>query len=146
MIADVSRVRLALDQILTSIGSPGSVFELWEGQVPATATSATTGGSPPRVLLASITVGATSPAFPSSSGTPPESSMTGGPPVAGPTAAVAAGTASWFRLKDSSGNPVLQGSVGSPSGSEINLNTTTVVVGANCSITAFKVKLTGLDA
>lgn len=48
------------------------------------------------------------------------------------------GTASFWRAKDSDGNVVLQGSIGT-SGADLNFNTVTFVSGGTCQITSFKV-------
>lgn len=48
---------------------------------------------------------------------------------------VAAGTAGWFRVKDSNGVAVLDGACGT-SGAELNLSTTTVSIGLEVTITS----------
>lgn len=48
----------------------------------------------------------------------------------------AAGTATWFRMVDNSGDFVLDGDVGT-SGSDLNLNTVTIGAGGTVQITSF---------
>lgn len=49
-----------------------------------------------------------------------------------------AGTASWFRLTDNSGDFVLDGTVGT-SGADLNLNTVTITTNANVEVTSFTI-------
>lgn len=53
---------------------------------------------------------------------------------------LAAGTASWFRVIDSGGNSLWDGTVGT-SGCDLNLNTTTIGVGAAVSILSWTMNL-----
>lgn len=53
------------------------------------------------------------------------------------TTGLAAGTAGWFRMKDSTGATVLDGSAtATGGGGDLQLNTTTVSVGLDLEITA----------
>ena len=56
------------------------------------------------------------------------------------TSANAAGTATWFRVVDSNGTFVYDGSVGlTSSGEDLELNTTTFSVGLNVSVTSLMI-------
>lgn len=104
-------------------GAAGGTIKIYTGTQPATADTAASG-----TLLATFTLSTT--AFgAASSGT----ITLAGTPLT--VAAVATGTAGWFRLADSDGNEVLDGSV-STSGAQINLNTTSITDGVNVSITS----------
>jgi hypothetical protein len=56
--------------------------------------------------------------------------------IASDTNADASGTATWFRVTDSTGAFVLDGSVGI-TGADLNLNTTAITAGDTVSITSF---------
>jgi hypothetical protein len=59
--------------------------------------------------------------------------------IATDSSAAATGTAAWFRAYKSDGvTGVLDGSVGT-SGSDLNLNTTSIVSGATVAVTSFTV-------
>ena len=47
-----------------------------------------------------------------------------------------AGTAAWFRLEDNSGDPIIDGDVGT-SGSDLNLNSLAISAGGTVSVTSF---------
>ncbi len=47
-----------------------------------------------------------------------------------------AGTATWFRLEDNSGDAVIDGDVGT-AGSDLNLNSTAISAGGTVSVTSF---------
>lgn len=47
-----------------------------------------------------------------------------------------AGTANWFRIRDNSGDPIIDGDVGT-SGSDLNLNSLAISAGGTVSITSF---------
>ena len=49
-----------------------------------------------------------------------------------------AGTATWFRLEDNSGDPIIDGDVGT-AGSDLNLNSTAISAGGTVSVTSFVV-------
>jgi hypothetical protein len=48
----------------------------------------------------------------------------------------ATGTASWFRVVTSAGTAIIDGSVGT-SGADLNLNTTSIVLGASVAVTSW---------
>lgn len=112
-----------LDAITTFVGSAGKL-RVYDGSRPATGGTATTLlaeftlGSP---FAAAASAGVLSPTLPSN------------------TTGLAAGTATWFRIVKSDGTTIaLDGSVGT-SGQDLNLNTTTISIGATVAITAFTI-------
>lgn len=117
----------ALDAIRTLIDADagaGSV-KIYSGTQPTDANTAI--GA--QVLLATLPF--TDPAAAAaSSGTLTFSSITAD------ASADATGTAAWARIVDNSGDTVFDCDVGT-SGATINLNTTSIVAGANVSITSF---------
>ena len=56
-------------------------------------------------------------------------------PIADDTSTVA-GTATWFRLEDNSGDAIVDGDVGT-SGSDLNLNSVAITAGGTVSVTSF---------
>ena len=54
------------------------------------------------------------------------------------SSANATGTATWFRVVTSGGTFVIDGNVGT-SGSDLNLNTTSIVIGGPVQITSFTI-------
>lgn len=115
-----------LDQIKTAVdaGAGAGLLRIYDGSRPATGGSATT-------LLAELTF--TDPSAPSASGGVLTFSS-----ITSDSSANATGTATWFRLVDSTGAFVLDGNVGT-SGSDLNLNTTSIVSGATVSVTSFTI-------
>lgn len=105
-------------------GSAGGILRIYDGTRPATGGSITT-----QTLLAELTFSATM-----------EASTTGGVLTAAAitqdSSANATGTASWFRVVDSDGTFVMDGNVGT-SGSDLNINTTSIVSGVPVVITSF---------
>ncbi len=53
-------------------------------------------------------------------------------------ASTVAGTATWFRLEDNSGDAIIDGDVGT-SGSDLNLNSVAISAGGTVSVTSFVV-------
>lgn len=112
-----------LDQITSAVGASG-FLRIYDGARPATGGAATT-------LLAELTCNATfAPA--ASSGVLTLNAITQD------SSANATGTATWFRLVTSGSTFVCDGSV-STSGSDLNLNTTSLVSGAVVSVTSFTI-------
>lgn len=95
--------------------------------VPATASAAITD----QVLLATLTLA--NPAFGSAS-----SGVATANAITGDTSADATGTASFFRLLTSGGSSRFQGLCGT-SGSDLNLNTTSIVSGAQVDVTSLTI-------
>jgi hypothetical protein len=114
-----------LDAITTAIdaGTAG-LLVIYSGTRPATGGTATT-------ILAELTLSATS--FPASAA----GAMTANV-VTGDASANNTGTASWFRITDSTGAFVMDGDVGATgSGADMELNTVSVQSGVAVDITSF---------
>jgi hypothetical protein len=112
-----------LDAITTAIGSSGKL-RIYSGTRPATGGTATT-------LLAELPLSATA-AGAASSGVLTLSAITSD------SSADATGTASWFRILTSGNTAVIDGNVGT-SGSDLNLNTTSIVTGGPVAISSFTI-------
>lgn len=110
-----------LDAITSAVGSSG-LLRIYDGTRPATGGTATT-------LLAELTCNATF-APSASGGTLTLNAITQD------SSANATGTATWFRITTSGGTFVMDGNVGT-SGSDLNLNTTSIVAGGAVSVTSF---------
>lgn len=105
-------------------GAGAGLLRIYDGARPATCGTATT-------LLAELTF--TDPcAGAPSSGVLTMSSITAD------TSANATGTATWFRCVDSTGTCVLDGDV-STSGSDLNLNSTSISTGQQVSVTSMAI-------
>lgn len=104
---------------LLDAGSGPGTIDIRTGAQPALATDAATG-----TLLATLTLN--DPAFGAAAAG--VATLSTAPAVT--TTGLAAGTAGWFRAKDSTGATVLDGSVSaSGGGGDLALNTTTISVG-----------------
>ncbi|NUW45557.1 hypothetical protein [Nonomuraea rhodomycinica] len=115
----------AIDAVvdLLDAGAGAATIEVRTGSQPATANDAATGTVLATFTLADPAFGSASSGVATLASTPRS------------TTGVAAGTAGWFRAKDSNGNTVFDGAVGT-SGAELNLNTLTISVGVNVEITS----------
>jgi len=111
-------------------GAGAGTIQIRSGTQPASADSAATG-----TLLATVTL--SDPAFgPASNGS---ASLAGVPLSA---VAVADGTAGWFRMLDSNGNTVLDGSVSvTGGGGDLQLSTTTITTGLTVEITSGSISM-----
>jgi hypothetical protein len=115
--------RNAQQQGLITYAGTGSIIRLYDGSQPANANTAIVS----QTLLVSLTIAG-------GFGTDSNGTITLGAVTSG--TAVASGTASFFRIVKSDGTTVvMDGSVGT-SGSDLNLNTTTVASAQTVSITA----------
>lgn len=112
-----------LDAISTAVGS-GGLIRIYDGTRPATGGTATT-------KLAELTV---SGAFAAAASAGVLTVNT----VTSDSSADATGTATWFRVTTSGGTAVIDGNVGT-SGSDLNLNTTSIVSGGPVAITSFTI-------
>jgi hypothetical protein len=112
-----------LDAITTAVGNGGKLA-IYDGTRPATGGTATT-------KLAEFTLG--SPFAAGASG------AVLSPTLPSAATAVAAGTATWYRITTSGGTFVMDGSVGT-SGTDMILNTTSITVGVSVSITSFTIQ------
>lgn len=113
-----------LDELTTLIdaGVSAGLLRIYDGVRPATGGAATT-------LLAELTF--SDPSFPAAAaGTMTANAITDD------ASANATGTATWFRVADSAGGAVIDGDVGT-SGSDLNLNTTSITSGVNVSVSSF---------
>lgn len=110
---------------LADAGSGAGTIKVYSGSQPASANDAGSGD-----LLATFTLddpafGAASSGVVTLEGTPLE------------TTGADDGTAGWFRLEDSDGNNILDGSVtASGGGGQMQLNTTTISTGVDVSVTS----------
>ncbi|WP_188188034.1 hypothetical protein [Nonomuraea sp. SYSU D8015] len=115
----------ACDAIVDALdaGAGAATIEVRSGSQPASANDAAGGTVLATFTLADPAFGAAANGVANLASTP--RSTTGS----------AAGTAGWFRAKDSSGNTVFDGSVGT-SGADMNLNTLTISVGVTVELTS----------
>ena len=113
-----------LDELtaLIDAGTAG-LLRIYDGTQAATADTAVSG----QTLLAELTMSATS-FTAASSGAITANEIT-------PDSSAVAGTASWFRIVDSAGNAVIDGTVGT-SGSDLNLNSVDITNGINVEVTS----------
>ena len=115
--------RNAQQQGLITYAGTGSIIRLYDGSQPANANTAIS----TQTLLVDLTIAG-------GFGTDSNGTITLGAVTSG--TAAASGTASFFRIVKSDGTTVvMDGSVGT-SGSDLNLNTTTVASAQTVSITA----------
>lgn len=119
----------ALDALLNS----GGKIELYSGAQPADANTAITS----QVLLATVTFGSTAFGTPVASGSAGSRTVTATANALTSGAAVATGTAAWFRAYESDGvTVVMDGTVGT-SGCDLNIATTAIVAAATVAINSF---------
>lgn len=111
------------DAIATAVGNAG-VLRIYDGTRPANVGTAVT----TQVLLAELTCG--SPLAPAASGGVLTLNS-----ITQDTSANNSGTATWFRLFTSGGTAVVDGDVGT-SGSDLNLNTVSIVAGGPVQVTS----------
>lgn len=105
-------------------GAGAGLLRIYDGTRPATGGTATT-------LLAELTF--SDPAFGAASGGSISASA-----ITDDSSANATGTATWFRVVDSAGTFVMDGDVGT-SGSDLNLNTTSIQSGGTVEVTSFDI-------
>jgi hypothetical protein len=112
-----------MDAIKTAIdaGTAG-LLRIYDGTRPATGGAATN-------LLAELTFN--DPSFPSATGGVITASA-----ITQDSSANASGTATWFRVVDSTGTFVMDGNVGT-TGSDLNLTTVSIVITQPVSVTSF---------
>lgn len=115
----LNQVRDAIDG-----GAGAGLLRIYDGTRPATCGTATT-------LLAELTFSDPC-AGAAASGVLTMSAITAD------TQANATGTASWFRAVDSTGTCCIDGNVGT-SGSDLNLNSTSITINQQVSITSFTI-------
>lgn len=115
-----------LDQIATAVGSGGKI-NIYAGSVPANVGTALSG----QTLLAELSVSGAFAAA-ASAGVLTVNAVTSD------TSANATGTAAFFRVTTSADSAVIQGTVGT-SGADLNLNSVSLVSGAQVSISSFTI-------
>lgn len=113
-----------LDAITTAVdgGAGAGLCRIYDGTRPASGGAATT-------LLATLTF--TDPSFGSAA-----SGVLTASAITQDSSADATGTATWFRVVDSTGTFVMDGSVAA-SGSDLNLTTTSIITAQPVSISSF---------
>lgn len=117
-----SRLNLIRDAV--DAGAGAGLLRIYDGTRPATCGTATT-------LLAELTM--SDPCAAAASGGVLTMSA-----ITADSSANATGTATWFRLVDSTGTCAVDGNVGT-SGSDLNLNTTSINTGVQVSVTSFTI-------
>jgi hypothetical protein len=118
-----------LDGLTATIGS-GAVLRIYTGTRPATVATAITS----QVQLAELAL--STPAAPAASG-----GVLTFSPITQDSAADATGTASWYRIIRGS-TAIMDGDVAT-SGADLNINTTSIVVGGPIQITSFVITAAG---
>ena len=112
-----------LDQVTSRIGSAG-VLRIYSGTMPANVGTALSGNT----LLAELTCG--SPFAAAASG-----GVLTANTITQDSSANATGTATFFRIDQSGGTSVVQGTVNT-TGADLNLNTTSIVSGGPVQVTS----------
>lgn len=114
-----------LDEItaLVDAGAGAGTLTLYSGTRPATGGAVTT-------EVATLTF--SDPAFPAASGGSVSAS------AITDDASATGGTATWFRVADSTGAAVMDGDVGT-SGADLNLNSTTIAAASTVSVSSFTI-------
>lgn len=114
---------------LVDAGTGPGTLNIYSGAQPATGDAAATG-----TLLATVTL--TDPSFAAAA----NGTAAAGDPA--PVTAAAAGTAGWFRVQDSAGANVYDGSVtATGGGGDLTLGTTAISVGLTIDITSMSLTL-----
>lgn len=114
-------IRNAMLDAITAAAGGNAKLRIYDGTRPATGGTATT-------LLAELTCNATF--APGASGGVLTLNA-----ITQDSSADATGTATWFRIVTSGGTFILDGNVGT-SGSDLNLNSTSIVAGGSVSVTS----------
>jgi hypothetical protein len=109
---------------LCDAGAGAASLRIYDGSVPATADTAIS----TQVLLAQLAM--SDPAFGAASNGVATASA-----ISDDASADATGTATFFRILDSNGTVIIQGTVGTAT-SDLVLNTTSIVAGATVSVTS----------
>lgn len=129
---DVPTRNALLDALADRIGS-GGILRIYSGTRPAAVATAPDGGN---TVLAELEMG--SPVAPAASGGVLTMNA-----ISQDNAADATGTASWFRVFQSNGTTaILDGDVGT-SGTDMILNTTSIVIGGPVIINSFTITAPG---
>ena len=123
----------ACNAVVDLLDGAGSTLKIYTGTQPADPDTAV--GA--QVLLGPLTFA--TPAFGAAVDAAPGGRATAGA-IASDTSADATGTAAWFRCATSGGVAHIDGSVGT-SGSDLNLNTVSIVAGAEIAVTSHTVTM-----
>lgn len=113
---------------LIDAGSPPGTLQIFTGSAPAATTTADSGTKLSTVTFSTTSFGT------ASAGTATANAITSDSSTA------ASGTAGYFRIKNAAGTVIAQGTVGT-SGADLNLNSTTIVMGGTLAITSFTITL-----
>jgi hypothetical protein len=127
-IADALREDMA-DAIIALLGS-GALIDIYTGTKPAGPGTAITSQTKLGTLTCSATFGTYS------------AGVLTANTITQDSAADATGTAAWYRLKTSGGTALIDGEIGT-SGSDLNLNTLSIVTGGPISISSFTYTMPG---
>lgn len=135
MASSISNVaaRAACDAVVDLVdgGAGAGLLRIYSGTIPADADTAL--GA--QVLLAELTM--SDPAFGSAADANPGGRATANA-ITGDTSANATGTASFYRLVDSTGTVIVQGSVtATGGGGDLTLNSVAIQSGAAVTVTSF---------
>lgn len=115
-------------QAAIDAGATGGLIKIYSGVIPATPETAVTTQTLLGTLVFSVTSGSIASQIFTAAAITPDAS------------ADATGTASWARITDSDGNPVIDCDVSTTSGSgAIKLNTTSIVERGPISLTGFTI-------
>jgi len=128
-------VTAAMDARLALLG--GGTVEIYDGTQPTDANTAL--GS--QTLLVTLTLSATAFAASAASGAAGSRVVSAAANAITAGVAVATGTATWYRAKDSSGNGVHDGTVGT-AGTDMVLNSAAIASGDGVSVTSWTVSQT----
>lgn len=124
---DTTTRNAMLDALNTRIGASGRL-RIYNGTRPANVGTAITS----QTMLAELTCNATAFAAAASGGVLTANAISNG-------TAAATGTASWFRLFQSNGTTAIMDGDVSTSGSDLNLNNTSIATGQTVSVTSFTI-------
>lgn len=122
--------KAACDAIVDLVdgGAGAGLLRIYDGTRPADPDTAVTSQN----LLAELTM--SDPAFGNAADDDPGGTATANS-ITADSSADATGTASWFRIVDSNGTAIVDGEVGT-SGANLNLNTVSIVAGAQVEVTS----------
>lgn len=119
---------------LMDAGASEAVVEIYKGTKPADVSVAETGGD----LLATATC--SDPAFNGATDDNP-GAVAAADSITGDTNVDQTGTASWFRVKDSNGLAILDGTCGTTSSFDMQLDSVAFVIAGTFNITSWNVRL-----
>lgn len=129
---NITRAQEMLDAFTAAMdaGAGAATLKIYDGTRPTYCGEAV--GA--QVLLAELAF--SDPAFPASSDDDTPNALATANTVNDDSSADATGTASWFRIEDSDGNDVLDGTVGDSGSWDLLLNTVSITAGSTVSVTS----------